>query len=155
MDLVAIYECLCDRTRLRILHLLLGGPLCVCHFQEILGEPQVKISKHLGYLKRNGLVAAERCGQWMIYRLPETRPAPLEANLACLQDCVREETVFRSDAARLRKIRAKFGPDVPVCVRELGGVCDGAAQTRGTRRRKATAAGRGRPGRSFASENLR
>jgi ArsR family transcriptional regulator len=56
MDLVQIYECLCDQTRLRILHLLSQTPLCVCHFQEILEEPQVKISKHLAYLRNRGLV---------------------------------------------------------------------------------------------------
>ena len=60
MDLIQIYQCFCDRTRLRILNLLAQGPLCVCHFQEILGEPQVKISKHLGYLKEREIVVAER-----------------------------------------------------------------------------------------------
>lgn len=123
MDLIKIYECLCDRTRLRLLNLLLQGPLCVCHFQEILREPQVKISKHLAYLKRHGLVEAERCANMMIYQLPEDRPAQLQANLACLQDCVREERVFRDDAARLERIRAKFGADTPACVREPGAVC--------------------------------
>ena len=123
MDLVKIYECLCDRTRLRLLNLLLQGPLCVCHFQAILREPQVKISKHLGYLKRNGLVEAERCANWMIYRLPEQRSSQLAANLACLQDCLREERVFRDDAARLGKIRAKFGSETPACVREPGVAC--------------------------------
>ena len=55
-SLVQIYECLCDRTRLRILHLLGQGPLCVCHFQEVLGEAQVKVSKHLAYLRARALV---------------------------------------------------------------------------------------------------
>lgn len=123
MELVQIYGCLCDRTRLRLLNLLLDGPLCVCHFQAALREPQVKISKHLGYLKRNGMVDAERCANWMIYRLPAKPPAQLKANLACLQDCVREERVFRDDAARLRKIRAGFGPETPACVCEPGRVC--------------------------------
>jgi ArsR family transcriptional regulator len=118
MELVKIYECLCDRTRLRILHLLLDGPLCVCHFQAILGEPQVKISKRLGYLKRHGMVEAERSSNWMIYRLPARRSAQLQANLACLQDCVREERVFRDDAARLKKIRAAFAAETPACVRQ-------------------------------------
>lgn len=123
MELVQIYQCLCDRTRLRILHLLLEGPLCVCHFQDVLREPQVKVSKHLGYLKRNGLVEAERCGNMMIYRLPKKRPAQLKANLACLQDCAREEKVFREDAARLAKIRNGFGADTPTCVREPATAC--------------------------------
>jgi ArsR family transcriptional regulator len=120
MELVKIYECLCDRTRLRILHLLLEGPLCVCHFQEILREPQVKISKHLGYLKSHGLVEAERCGNLMIHRLPKKRPEPLQANLRCLQDCVHEERVFRDDAARMKKARTTFGPGTPACVRQPG-----------------------------------
>ena len=123
MDLVKIYECLCDRTRLRLLNLLLQGPLCVCHFQEILREPQVKISKHLAYLKRNGLVEAERCANWMIYRLPEERSTQLAANLACLQDCVQEERIFREDVARRLKIHAKLGPETPACVRQPGAVC--------------------------------
>ena len=86
MELVRIYECLCDITRLRILNVLLRGPLCVCHFQRILGEPQVKISKHLGYLRSRGLVEAKREGNWMVYRLPEKPSRELAANLACLQD---------------------------------------------------------------------
>jgi ArsR family transcriptional regulator len=123
-DLIAIYGCLCDRTRLRILHLLLGGPLCVCHFQEVLREPQVKVSKHLRYLKRNGLVQAERCANMMIYRLPPKRPTALAANLACLQDCAQEERVFQDDARRLKKLRDSFGPATPSCVREPGTRCD-------------------------------
>ncbi|HEU5081090.1 MAG TPA: metalloregulator ArsR/SmtB family transcription factor [Opitutaceae bacterium] len=117
MELVQIYQCLCDRTRLRILHVLLDGPLCVCHFQDVLREPQVKVSKHLGYLKRNGLVEAERCGNLMIYRLPKKRSPQLKANLACLQDCVREEKIFHEDAIRLAKVRKGFGEDTPTCVR--------------------------------------
>jgi ArsR family transcriptional regulator len=103
MELVQIYECLCDLTRLRILNLLAQGPLCVCHFQEVLGEPQVKISKHLGYLRARGLVEVERQGNWMVYELPARPPRELAANLACLQDCARENPVFQRDLARLRK----------------------------------------------------
>src|SRR3954471_23019932 len=88
MDLVRIYECFCDRTRLRILHLLTQSPLCVCHFQTILGEPQVKISKHLGYLRERDLVEVEREQNWMTYSLPQKRAPELGMNLKCLQDCV-------------------------------------------------------------------
>ncbi len=114
MQLVRIYECLCGRTRLRILHLLLlRGPLCVCHFQDVLGEPQVKVSKHLGYLRRRGLVTARREGNWMIYALPEKPSRELAANLACLQDCAREEPVFRRDLARLERRADKISATSP------------------------------------------
>lgn len=115
VDLIKIYQCFCDRTRLRILHLLCQGPLCVCHFQELLGEPQVKISKHLAYLKSRGLAAAKREGNWMIYRLP-TKPSPeLKRNLACLQDCVSEDAIFQRDLEKWRKFAAKIGEDSPLC----------------------------------------
>lgn len=107
MDLIQIYECLCDLTRLRILHLLTQTPLCVCHFQEILDEPQVKISKHLAYLRERGLVVAEREQNWMIYSLPTKRSAELKANLKCLQDCVQSDPVFKRDLRQLEKVAAK------------------------------------------------
>ncbi len=119
MDLVRIYECLCDRTRLRLLALLGEGPLCVCHLQEILGEPQVKVSKHLAYLKERGLVESSREGNWIVYRLPAKPPRELSANLACLQDCVGEDPAFRRDAAKLAKVRARLekGEAAPCAVR--------------------------------------
>lgn len=110
MELVQIYECLCDATRLRILNLLGQGPLCVCHFQEVLDEPQVKISKHLAYLRARGLVVAERQGNWMIYELPAKPSHELAANLACLQDCATEKAVFRRDLERLRKLDRACAP---------------------------------------------
>lgn len=107
MDLIQIYQCLCDPTRLRILHLLTQTPLCVCHFQEILDEPQVKISKHLGYLRERGMVIAEREQNWMIYSLPKKGDAELEANLKCLRDCVQTDPTFKRDLKALSKLRAK------------------------------------------------
>jgi ArsR family transcriptional regulator len=105
MDLIQIYECFCDRTRLRILHLLTKTPLCVCHFQEILGEPQVKISKHLRYLRSRGMAAATREQNWMIYSLPKKRARQLETNLKCLQDCAQSDPVFARDLKKLALLR--------------------------------------------------
>jgi ArsR family transcriptional regulator len=105
MDLVRIYQCFCDRTRLRILHLLTKSPLCVCHFQTILGEPQVKISKHLAYLRDRGLVDAERDKNWMVYSLPKKRAPALETNLKCLQDCAQSDNAFARDLGKLNAIQ--------------------------------------------------
>ena len=113
--LIQIYECLCDPTRLRILHLLQRGELCVCHFQEILDEPQVKISKHLAYLRERGLVESHKEANWVIYRLPAKPSRELTANLACLQDCAAEDPVFRRDAERRDRLVARLGDDSPIC----------------------------------------
>ena len=105
MDLVQIYQCLCDRTRQRILHLLTKSPLCVCHLQTILGEPQVKISKHLGYLRERGMVEVERDQNWMVYSLPQKRAAELETNLKCLRECAALDKTFTSDLKKLSAIQ--------------------------------------------------
>ena len=115
MDLVRIYECLCDVTRLRLLHVLGQGPLCVCHFQAVLAEPQVKISKHLAYLRERGLVTCEREGKWMIYALPAKLSPELRSNLACLQDCVRENPVFSRDLVRLKKLAPVLADGPAAC----------------------------------------
>jgi ArsR family transcriptional regulator len=110
MKLIAIYRCLCDESRLRILHLLQREPLCVCQLQAALRLPQVAVSKHLAYLRRHGLVAARRQGQWMRYRLPARRPRELDLQLQCLQDCLQAHTVFQKDLQRLSSVAPRCAP---------------------------------------------
>ena len=114
MELTTIYECFCDRTRLRILHLLAETPLCVCHFQEILREPQVKISKHLAYLRSRGLVETRQEKNWVIYSLPQHLTPELKANLQCLQACVRSDGDFKRDLKALARLRQRDEPSVTV-----------------------------------------
>ena len=115
MKLVHIYECLCDETRLRILNLLTRTPLCVCHFQTVLREPQVKISKHLRYLKKHGLVESKQHQNWRIYQLPARQSYELKRHLQCLQDCVAENRLFREDLQRLKGINAEASAIVSQC----------------------------------------
>lgn len=83
-----LFAALADPTRLRLLNLLSAGEACVCYFVEILGESQPKISRHLAYLRRVGLVHARRDGKWIHYSL--SRPADaaaasvVEATLAAI-----------------------------------------------------------------------
>jgi ArsR family transcriptional regulator len=99
--LLRVYKCLCDETRLRILHLLRTSPLCVCHIQHVLDISQVNASRHLGYLRKNGLVDTTRFQNWTIYALPSEPSPALAQNLACLQDLVSEHPVFQQDRKRL------------------------------------------------------
>ena len=64
-----LFRALADRTRLRLLNLIADKEICVCYFVEILRISQPKISRHLAYLRRAGIVAARRQGRWMHYRL--------------------------------------------------------------------------------------
>ncbi|NJK92838.1 MAG: winged helix-turn-helix transcriptional regulator [Blastochloris sp.] len=105
MELIRIYQCLCDETRLRILNLLLQGPLCVCHLQSLLGKGQVQISQHLAYLKKRGLVQSQKQHTWAFYSLPQPLTPDLSRHLACLQDCCRSHDIFRNDIKSLRKLQ--------------------------------------------------
>jgi ArsR family transcriptional regulator len=104
MEVLRIYKCLCDMQRLRILNLLKDGPLCVCHLMEILDAEQVKISKQLSYMKKQGLLQSQRNAQWMVYSLTD-RPHPLLLeNLKCLQDSTNEYPVFQKDLIKRSRL---------------------------------------------------
>ena len=75
------FRALADPTRLRLIHLMSQQEICVCYFIEVIGAPQPKISRHLAYLRRAGLVAARREGRWMHYRLTTPRDAHAAAIL--------------------------------------------------------------------------
>jgi len=72
------YKALADRTRLRILALLMDGEVCVCDIHDTLRLPQPTASRHLAYLRRAGLVEARRDGTWMHYRLADLDPVVRE-----------------------------------------------------------------------------
>lgn len=104
MKLIQIYECLCDETRLRILNLLSRTPLCVSHLQKILHLTQVKVSKHLNYLKERGIVEARRHENWNLYSLSKHSSVELDKNLRCLHDCTQEYSIFKEDLKRLSSV---------------------------------------------------
>jgi ArsR family transcriptional regulator len=58
-----------EPLRWRILTLLAGEELCVCHLVEALEAPQSLISHHLRVLRDAGLVEGERYRYWTYYRL--------------------------------------------------------------------------------------
>lgn len=68
-----IFRALADKTRLRIIHLLLsaGGPLCCCELTDALGEPSYKISKHTKTLRQLGLIEERREGRWVYFSIPD------------------------------------------------------------------------------------
>jgi ArsR family transcriptional regulator len=96
-----LFRALADPTRLRLLNLIADREICVCYFVEILGISQPKISRHLAYLRRAGLVATRREGKWMHYRL--AWPAD-EAGAAVLRETLRHlrrKPEAQRDLARL------------------------------------------------------
>jgi ArsR family transcriptional regulator, arsenate/arsenite/antimonite-responsive transcriptional repressor len=70
-DVEILFKALADRTRLRLINLIGDSEVCVCFFVAILKSSQPKISRHLAYLRRAGIVTARREGKWVHYRLTE------------------------------------------------------------------------------------
>jgi ArsR family transcriptional regulator len=99
-----LFKALADHTRLRLINLIGDDEVCVCFFVEVLKINQPKISRHLAYLRRAGVVSARREGKWIHYRLVE----PPDAHAANIFREVRaglpNDPVMKSDRARLEKI---------------------------------------------------
>lgn len=68
-DIITLLSALADPTRLRLVRMLLQEELCVCELVDALRIPQYKVSRHLGKLRRVGLVEARRNGRWMYYSI--------------------------------------------------------------------------------------
>ena len=102
-DLALLFAALADRTRLRLLNLMQGKEVCVCYFVEILGQSQPKVSRHLAYLRRAGIVAARREGKWMHYSIVMPRNAGAARILSDILSALAEDRAMQADLARFSK----------------------------------------------------
>lgn len=99
-----LFKALADRTRLRLINLMGEDEVCVCFFVEVLKTNQPKISRHLAYLRRAGVVSARRDGKWIHYRIVEP-PESHAANIFReVRTCLANDPSMQSDRARLQKI---------------------------------------------------
>jgi ArsR family transcriptional regulator, arsenate/arsenite/antimonite-responsive transcriptional repressor len=113
-DKELFFRALADRTRLRLLHLMGADEVCVCFFVEILKTNQPKISRHLAYLRRAGIVDARREGQWMHYRITEPSDADAARVLKDVMTWLANDSEMQRDRARLVKICC--APQLPVTI---------------------------------------
>ena len=110
-----LFKELADRTRLRLISLIGDSEVCVCFLVEILKTSQPKISRHLAYMRRAGIVAARREGKWMHYRLTE----PPDKHAARIFREVRASLSAHPDlqADRAKLMRICCLPELPVQLR--------------------------------------
>src|SRR6186997_1209551 len=111
-DRELFFRALADSTRLRIINLISDQEVCVCFFVEILNTNQPKISRHLAYLRRAGIVSARRDGKWIHYRIVEP-PDEHAANIFReVRAGLANEPAMKSDRDRLETICC--APKLPV-----------------------------------------
>ena len=109
-----LFAALADRTRLRLLNMLAQGEICVCYFTSILDAPQPTVSRHLAYLRREGLVATRRDGKWIHYRLVTPAKANAARVLGAILEELRNDPEMKRDVAALRRAccAVKLPPEI-------------------------------------------
>ena len=122
-----VFKALADATRLRILHLLMAGEVCVCDIHDTLKIPQAKASRHLAYLRRAGLVTTRREGLWVHYSLSKSAD-PIVATIEdATTHVLGHVEALKKDAARFEK---RTGCCVPAAGRTGLACCAPAARAR-------------------------
>lgn len=104
-----VFRAFSDRTRLRILSILRQGEHCVGDLVEILKVPQPKVSRHLAYLRKTGLVETREKGLWNFYKLAAPKDPFHKKMLECLMVCYADVPEINRDAGKARTLRVSGG----------------------------------------------
>lgn len=102
------FAALADRTRLRLVNMMSSDEICVCFFAEVIETNQPKISRHLAYLKRAGLVTARRDGKWMHYRITEPKNKRAAEVFAVIREMLKEDKEMKADRKKLLDVCCAF-----------------------------------------------
>jgi ArsR family transcriptional regulator, arsenate/arsenite/antimonite-responsive transcriptional repressor len=100
---IELFKAFADPVRLRLLNLLAGGEVCVCHLHEALGLAQSTVSRHLAYLRMRGLVLGRKDGLWVHYRLAKPAGELHRHLMGCLGACSKELESLKHDRERLNR----------------------------------------------------
>jgi ArsR family transcriptional regulator len=120
-----LFKALADRTRLRLISLIGDSEVCVCFFVAILKVSQPKISRHLAYMRRAGIVTARREGKWMHYRLSEPPDEHAARIFREVRATLAEHPELQRDRERLEQVCC--APSLPVQLRRAPRPLDLAA----------------------------
>lgn len=116
IDKELFFRALADRTRLRLLNLLGSEEVCVCFFVETLKTNQPKISRHLAYLRRAGIVGVRRDGPWMHYRIVEPSDPDAAQVLKDVLSWLATDQEMQRDRERLLKFCC--APQLPISIQD-------------------------------------
>jgi ArsR family transcriptional regulator len=109
-----MFRAFSDRTRLRVLHLLQEGEMCVADLVTVLRVEQPSASRHLAYLRKAGLVSVRKAGLWKYYSLTAAQTPFHQKLLECLACCFQVVPEIQKDRIRAKKVHEQGGccPDV-------------------------------------------
>ena len=91
-------RCMASATRIGIVHVLRDGPQRVGDIAKLIGQPQTRVSRHLGVLRNGGVVIAQRRAQNVVYQI---------ANLKIVHICdLMREVLVEQAAHRSQLVEA-------------------------------------------------
>ena len=97
-----VLRAIAEPTRWRIIELLAGGELCVCHIVDELDARQPLVSHHLKVLREAGVVQTSPQGTWIWYRLVPAALASLADVLSALHNTAASATTAGASTTRRR-----------------------------------------------------
>lgn len=89
-----IFKALGHPSRLLMVDALRDGEKCVCDLQTLVGDDMSTVSKHLSVLREAGVVASEKRGTNIYYRLAI---CCLETFLSCTGELVEKRVLAQMD----------------------------------------------------------
>lgn len=104
LEVTDFFAALADRTRLRIINLIGDDEICVCYLVEVIGTNQPKISRHLAYLRKLGIVEARQEGKWVHYRLREPDDENAARVLSNVRGWLKSDVEMQSDLQKLTSV---------------------------------------------------
>jgi len=118
-NFVSFAHALADETRLRIVHLLMNEPLCVCELADVLEMPQSSVSSHVQVIKKSGMLDSERCEKWVYYRLSPAYRHLFMSMSGFFEISAASDAVLKADAKKAVKRLAQRDDSCCPTPREL------------------------------------
>ncbi|UYL09896.1 metalloregulator ArsR/SmtB family transcription factor [Bdellovibrio sp. SKB1291214] len=104
----ALLQAIADKTRLRILRILVSLPkeeACLCDLTDSLQEPEYNVSRHLKVLRNAGLLSSRKDGRWVYQSLSSEKSVkPFYRLIAEIPDL---DQTFAKDLKRFKNELAK------------------------------------------------
>lgn len=95
---------LADPSRIRLLGVLREKEWCGCHLATLLGLTPATVSRHIGLLRKAGLVEARKEGRWLHCRLAKPAKGSPEAGLLkWAAEAQKDDPTVAADLKRLKK----------------------------------------------------
>lgn len=100
----SLFKVLGDENRYRIFtYLVKHGESCVCDLEALLEIKQANLSKHLGVMKKNGMLETKQVGKYVHYSIDESFMTEYELLLHLIDS---KEEYIEVDKSKLCRIES-------------------------------------------------